>query len=61
MKKLQAVLAADNLDSTRIDVALRTVAAYRGAQGAKIQIDILTSARDRTQLQVDRMKALETQ
>jgi len=59
MKRLQALLARNNLDSTRVGVALKTVIAYRQAQAALLQIDILTSARDRAQLQIDHSAALE--
>ncbi len=59
MKRLQALLARNNLDSTRVGVALKTVIAYRQAQAALLQIDILASARDRAQLQIDHSVALE--
>jgi len=61
MKRLQALLARNNLDATRVGVALKTVIAYRQAQADLLQIDILTSARDRAQLQIDHTTALERQ
>lgn len=60
-KKLEALLAENNLDATRIGVALKTIIAYRQAQAGLLQIDILASARDRAQLQIDKTAALERQ
>lgn len=60
-KRLQARLAANGLESTRTQVALNTITAFRQAQAARLQLDILDSAADRAQLQLDQARTLERQ
>jgi outer membrane protein TolC len=60
-KKLQIALAENELSAARTEEALNVIAAYRQAQAAQLQIDILTAARNRAQLQIDQTSALEKQ
>jgi len=60
-KELQVARAANGLSTAQTEAALNVAAAYRQAQAAQLQIDILTSARDRAQLQIDQTSVLEKQ
>jgi outer membrane protein len=61
MKRLEASLAENTLSSVQIQTALDAISAYRRAQSARIQIEILTAASERAVLQIDRLTALEKQ
>lgn len=61
LKRLTALLAENSLSSTRTRVALETVTAFRQAQSAQLQIDSISSGRERAQLQLDRTTALQKQ
>jgi outer membrane protein TolC len=60
-KRLQADLADNTVASARIEVALRAIAAFREAQRAGLEIETLSSASQRAQLQIDATQALERQ
>lgn len=60
-KDLQVALAMNGLSAAQTGAALNVTAAYRQAQAAQLQIDILTAARDRAQLQIDQTSVLEMQ
>jgi outer membrane protein TolC len=60
-RNLQVTLAASDLSAAQTEAALNVIAAYRHAQAAGLQIDILTAARDRAQLQIDQTSILEKQ
>ena len=60
-KNLQIALAANGLSSAQKEAALNVTAAYRQAQADQLQIDVLTAARDRAQLQIDQTSVLERQ
>ncbi len=60
-KRLQADLADNTTSSARIEVALKAITAFREAQTARLQIETLSSASQRAQLQVDATQALEQQ
>ncbi|HUX13150.1 MAG TPA: TolC family protein [Spirochaetia bacterium] len=61
LKQISALLAENSLDSTRARIALRTITAFRQAQAAQLQIDTLTSGKQRAELQLNQSKALEKQ
>jgi outer membrane protein TolC len=60
-KDLQVALASNGLSTAQTEAALNVTAAYRQAQAAQLQIDILTAARDRAQLQIDQTSVREKQ
>jgi outer membrane protein TolC len=60
-KNLQMALAENGLSSAQTEAALNVTAAYRQAQEAQLQIEILTAAGNRAQLQIDQTSVLEKQ
>ncbi len=61
LARLQALLADNGVDSAHTEVALATITAFRQVQAAMLQIETLTSAAGRAQLQLDQTQALERQ
>ena len=61
LARLQALLADNGVDSAHTEVALGTITAFRQVQAAMLQIETLTSAAGRAQLQLDQTQALERQ
>jgi outer membrane protein TolC len=61
LARLQALLADNSVDSAHTEVALSTITAFRQVQAAMLQIETLTSAAGRAQLQLDQTQSLERQ